>query len=110
MYEHPATQFVAGFIGTSNVIERDGRTFTVRPEKIRLLAETAPEGEPGVVRAVAYLGSATKFVVALDAGGELTVLQQNLETSSEDVHGMEGKRVRLSWRRDVEFAIDEEGT
>jgi putative spermidine/putrescine transport system ATP-binding protein len=110
MYEHPATQFVAGFIGTSNVIERDGRTFTVRPEKIRLLAETAPEGEPGVVRAVAYLGSATKFLVALDAGGELTVLQQNLETSSEDVHGMEGKRVRLSWRRDVEFAIDEEGT
>jgi len=110
MYEHPATQFVAGFIGTSNVIERDGRTFTVRPEKIRLLAETAPEGEPGVVWAVAYLGSATKFVVALDAGGELTVLQQNLETSSEDVHGMEGKRVRLSWRRDVEFAIDEEGT
>src|SRR6187200_221546 len=110
MYEHPATQFVAGFIGTSNVIERDGRTFTVRPEKIRLLAETAPAGEPGVVRAVAYLGSATKFVVALDAGGELTVLQQNLETLSEDVHGMEGKRVRLSWRRDVEFAIDEEGT
>ena len=110
MYEHPATEFVAGFIGTSNIIERDGRTFTVRPEKIRLLAETASEGEPGIVRAVAYLGSATKFVVALDAGGELTVLQQNLETSSEDVHGMEGKRVRLSWRRDVEFAIDEEGT
>jgi putative spermidine/putrescine transport system ATP-binding protein len=110
MYEHPATEFVAGFIGTSNVIERDGRTFTVRPEKIRLLAETAPEGEPGVVRAVAYLGSSTKFVVALDAGGELTVLQQNLETSSEDVHGMEGRRVRLSWRRDVEFAIEEEGT
>jgi putative spermidine/putrescine transport system ATP-binding protein len=110
MYEHPATEFVAGFIGTSNVIERDGRTFTVRPEKIRLLAETAPEGELGVVRAVAYLGSSTKFVVALDAGGELTVLQQNLETSSEDVHGMEGRRVRLSWRRDVEFAIEEEGT
>ena len=110
MYEHPATEFVAGFIGTSNVIERDGRTFTVRPEKIRLLPDTAPEGEPGVVRAVAYLGSSTKFVVALDAGGELTVLQQNLETSSEDVHGMEGRRVRLSWRRDVEFAIEEEGT
>ncbi|HEY7344612.1 MAG TPA: ABC transporter ATP-binding protein [Gaiella sp.] len=110
MYEHPATEFVAGFIGTSNVIERDGRTFTVRPEKIRLLPETASEGEPGVVRAVAYLGSATKFVVALDAGGELTVLQQNLETSSEDVHAMEGKHVRLSWRRDVEFAIEEEGT
>ena len=45
MYEHPGTAFVAGFIGTSNVIERDGRRFTVRPEKIRLLAQDAAEGE-----------------------------------------------------------------
>ena len=56
MYEHPATEFVAGFIGTSNIIERDGRTFTVRPEKIRLLPGDAEEGEPGVVRAAVYLG------------------------------------------------------
>jgi putative spermidine/putrescine transport system ATP-binding protein len=108
MYEHPATEFVAGFIGTSNIIERDGRTFTVRPEKIRLLPFEAGEGEPGTVRATAYLGPSTKFVVALDAGGELTVVQQNLETRSEDIHRMEGSRVRLQWRPDVEFAIEEE--
>ena len=106
----PATEFVAGFIGTSNIIERDGRTFTVRPEKIRLLPESAPEGEPGVVRPSSTSARSTKFVVALDAGGELTVVQQNLETSSEDVHGMESKRVRLRWSRDVEFVIEEEGT
>ncbi len=99
MYEHPATEFVAGFIGTSNILERDGRTFTVRPEKIRLLPGDAAEGEPGVVRATVYLGPATKFVVALDAGGELTVVQQNLETSGRRTSiEMEGKRVRLSWR------------
>jgi putative spermidine/putrescine transport system ATP-binding protein len=107
MYEHPATQFVAGFIGTSNVIERDGRTFTVRPEKIRLLPEEAAEGEPGIVRAAVYLGPATRFVVELDGGGELSVIQQNLETSSTDVHEMEGKRVRLAWRPAVEFVIKE---
>ena len=39
VYEHPATEFVAGFVGVSNMLERDGRRFTVRPEKIRLLAE-----------------------------------------------------------------------
>ena len=38
VYERPRTAFVAGFIGVSNLIERDGRTITVRPEKIRLLA------------------------------------------------------------------------
>ena len=110
MYEHPATTFVAGFIGTSNILERGGRTFTVRPEKIRLLPFEAGEGEPGTVRATAYLGPSTKFVVALDEGGELTVVQQNLETRSEDIDRMEGRRVRLQWRRDVEFAIEEERT
>jgi putative spermidine/putrescine transport system ATP-binding protein len=110
MYEHPATTFVAGFIGTSNILERGGRTFTVRPEKIRLLPFGAGEGEPGTVRATAYLGPSTKFVVALDEGGELTVVQQNLETRSEDIDRMEGRRVRLQWRPDVEFAIEEERT
>ena len=108
MYEHPATEFVAGFIGTSNIIKRDGRTFTVRPEKIRLLAGDGSEGEPGLIRAAVYLGPVTKFVVSLDGGGELTVLQQNLKTSSQDVREMERKRVRLAWSPDVEFVIEEE--
>jgi len=110
MYEHPATAFVAGFIGTSNILQRGGRAFTVRPEKIRLLPGDAGEGEPGRIRAAVYLGPVTKFVVALDGGGELTVVQQNLETSSRDVHEMEGRHVRLSWSKDVEFVIEEEGT
>jgi putative spermidine/putrescine transport system ATP-binding protein len=108
MYEHPATRFVAGFIGTSNIIDREGRTFTVRPEKIRVMPDSAPEGEPGVIRAAVYVGPFTKLVVALDRGGELTVVEQNLETSSSDVHEMEGRRVRLSWSPDVEFVVKEE--
>ena len=39
VYERPATEFVAGFVGVSNMLERNGRRFTVRPEKIRLLAD-----------------------------------------------------------------------
>jgi len=108
MYEHPRTTFVAGFIGTSNILERDGRTFTVRPEKIRLSADDSADGEPGTITAAVYLGPVTKFIVALDGGGELTVVQQNLETSSEDVREMERKRVRLRWSPDVEFVIEEE--
>src|SRR4029077_20016970 len=68
IYEHPANEFVAGFVGTSNIVERDGRRFTIRPEKIRLLAEheTAPTSdgelsELGAVREVVYLGSATRY-------------------------------------------------
>ncbi len=107
MYEHPQTEFVAGFIGTSNVLERDGRKFTVRPEKIRVLVGDGGEGEPGIVRAPVYLGAVTRYVVELDRGGELVALQQNLEVSSSDARAMQGKRVRLAWSPDVEFVIKE---
>jgi putative spermidine/putrescine transport system ATP-binding protein len=107
LYEHPATEFVAGFIGTSNVLERGDRRFTVRPEKIRVLPADATEGEPGVIRVAVYLGASTRYVVALDGGGDLVALQQNLEVSSSDVRAMEGRRVRLAWSPDVEFTIKE---
>ena len=46
VYEHPESEFIAGFVGVSNVIERDGRRYTVRPEKIHVLADgaTPPDG------------------------------------------------------------------
>jgi putative spermidine/putrescine transport system ATP-binding protein len=107
VYEHPSTAFVAGFVGTSNILRRNGRTFTVRPEKLRILPGDGAEGEPGTIRAAVYVGPVTRVIVDLDQGGELQAVQQNLETSSRDVHEMEGRRVRLAWRQDAEFEIRE---
>ena len=98
VYEHPATEFVAGFVGISNVLERGGRRFTVRPEKIQMHFDDAGVGERGVIRDVVYVGMFTRYIVELDSGGELTVVEQNLETSSVDVLESKGKRVRLEWR------------
>jgi putative spermidine/putrescine transport system ATP-binding protein len=106
VYERPATEFVAGFVGTSNILVRDGRRFTVRPEKIRLLEEDHGEGEPGRIRDVVYLGAATRYVVELDGGGELVALRQNLESSSAEALEQKGKRVRLTWRPEHTFAIN----
>lgn len=100
IYERPANEFVAGFVGTSNIIEQDGQRSTIRPEKIRML-DSAPSdvpGEPGVVREVVYLGSVTRYVVELDRGETLVVVRQNLETSAEAVLDERGRRVRLAWR------------
>ena len=44
VYEHPASEFIAGFVGVSNVIERDGRRITVRPEKIQVLPDGMAAG------------------------------------------------------------------
>ena len=110
VYEHPQTAFVAGFVGVSNILERAGRTITIRPEKIRMSDEGAGEGEPGAVREVVYVGMVTRFVVDLDAGGQLVVVRQNLETSSQEALSEQGKRVRLSWRPEHTYEIQKEGT
>ena len=110
VYERPQTEFVAGFVGVSNVLERDGRRFTIRPEKIRMSDESGGDGEAGTVREVVYVGMVTRFVVDLDAGGQLVVVRQNLETSSQEALSEQGKRVRLSWRPEHTYEIEKEGT
>ena len=82
LYERPDNEFVAGFVGVSNVIEREGERRTIRPEKIELLAAGAPNDglhtETGRVADVAYAGAVTRYTVALDAGGELQLVRQNV--------------------------------
>jgi putative spermidine/putrescine transport system ATP-binding protein len=112
VYEHPESEFIAGFVGVSNVIERDGRRYTVRPEKIHLLmsGESPQVGthvEQGTVRDVQYVGPITRYHVTLDRGGELQVLAQNLEEGSSEVLEARGRRVSLEWHPAQESVIDE---
>jgi putative spermidine/putrescine transport system ATP-binding protein len=114
VYERPETEFVAGFIGVSNILERDGKRFTVRPEKIAILetgdaADSGDTIESGVIREVVYVGMFTRYIVELDSGGELTVVKQNLESSSTDALESRGKRVRLEWRPEHTYDIDPGG-
>jgi len=112
VYERPATSFVAGFVGASNVLSGDAalaitgkqQSITVRPEKIRLGSlddRPSPDevSADGVVHDVVYVGAFTRYVVELDVGGELVVLQQNLTMSSMDVLQARGRHVRLFWNR-----------
>jgi putative spermidine/putrescine transport system ATP-binding protein len=114
VYEHPTTEFVAGFVGVSNLLERDGATISVRPEKIRILAEGEPEDagaqvERGTIREVVYAGMATRYIVELDAGGELTVVVQNLETTSAQALEARGRSVRLQWHPEHTLTLETEG-
>jgi putative spermidine/putrescine transport system ATP-binding protein len=109
VYEHPETEFVAGFVGVSNVLERDSRRISIRPEKIHMRDDGGGAGEPGVVHDVVYVGMVTRYIVDLDAGGRLVVVQQNLETSSQEALEARGKRVRLEWRPEHTYEIGKEG-
>jgi putative spermidine/putrescine transport system ATP-binding protein len=122
VYERPSTPFVAGFVGTSNLIKGEaaaaiiGRqgTFTVRPEKIHI---NQPADEPavddtsalGTIAKVVYLGPETRYLVDLDAGPQLVVDQQNLRTSSSEALALEGNRVRLTWKHVHNLELGTEG-
>ncbi len=113
IYEHPATSFVAGFVGTSNLVRGElanriiGRniTFSIRPEKIQLgdlNAEITSDSysTEGVVRDVVYLGLYTRYLVELADGGDLVVVEQNLKTTSMDALKIKGKQIRLHWKKE----------
>ena len=115
-YERPATPFVAGFLGKTNVLQGDAVAngtgtrlhlagaiwdgghcaigpvaVTIRPEKMRFAAADGPALD-GVIRARIFQGSHWLFQVETGAG-MLTMIRQN---AGEPVPG-EGERVRLTW-------------
>jgi putative spermidine/putrescine transport system ATP-binding protein len=110
VYEHPANEFVAAFVGISNLLERDGRRITIRPEKIRLLTDgeqpdPGDHAERGTVREVVYAGMITRYVVDLDEGGEVVVVRQN--TTGPLPAGDEGKPATVTWDPGATFAIQD---
>jgi putative spermidine/putrescine transport system ATP-binding protein len=111
VYEHPRSAFVAGFIGVSNLLERNGHRFTIRPEKVHVHepGQGVPAGhhaERGQITEVTYLGMVTRYLVELEGGGTLMAVAQNRETAAADVLQARGRQVQVSWREDQASAID----
>jgi spermidine/putrescine transport system ATP-binding protein len=144
IYERPATRFVAGFIGTSNIIEAavtgrvgeflqveaapgdrllvpaptdrsvspgDRLSFTVRPEKLRVVAESDVVADrlctvSGTVVDVVYQGVSTQLVIRTDAGATLVVFRQNSERVSDA--GVPGTRARIVWDPELNVVLANE--
>jgi putative spermidine/putrescine transport system ATP-binding protein len=107
LYERPASRFVADFVGISNFLDRDGRSFIVRPEKICLHAPGTPvplahRSEPATVRQASYVGVFTRFTLSLSDGTRLTVVEQNAQSSVQGPRLRPGDRVEAAWRFDAE--------
>jgi putative spermidine/putrescine transport system ATP-binding protein len=118
IYEHPATAFVAGFVGVSNVctgelarrLTGSAQPFAIRPEKITMTTVSEPVTEgwlcvTGRIRAVTYHGATTRYAVALDGGGELAVMQQNAGDGGHAEHA--AGAVRLTWSRHLNQPLAE---
>ena len=84
IYDHPASAFVATFVGSANVVDgallgaagEAGRRYAVRPERVQLLTPEAAAAAGGIklsgaLRDAQHLGADTRFSLSLDGGAPL---------------------------------------
>ncbi|MDA3630945.1 ABC transporter ATP-binding protein [Saccharopolyspora sp. WRP15-2] len=119
VYERPASPFVAGFVGTSNLLSGASAEavigsrgiYSIRPEKIRIDADReigAAPGETsatGTVTDAVYAGASVRYEVSLHAGARLSVVRPN--TGAGALEHPTGSEVRLVWRDEHSFCLTE---
>jgi spermidine/putrescine transport system ATP-binding protein len=133
LYEQPATEFVAGFLGLSNLIDatmrgrenghavyetHDGATVRarteregavrvgVRPEKLSIV-DRPPDGSNvlrGRVEVASFLGVSLQYLVRTPGGEELTVIEQNRTGASVGP----GDEIHLAWRPEHTLVVTKE--
>jgi ABC-type Fe3+/spermidine/putrescine transport system ATPase subunit len=109
LYERPATRFVAGFLGSCNVLSGDrfgehGRVLGVRPENVRLGAPAPGDVSlRGHIRASTYLGATVKHDVALEGGETVAALISSRDGSAVPAAG---EPATVTWRRSDSFVLD----
>jgi putative spermidine/putrescine transport system ATP-binding protein len=121
VYDRPETAFVAGFVGVSNVLSAEraavivgqAAAMALRPERIRFVFPGSTVGDDditatGQVRDVLYLGMYTRYLVELDAGGDLTVVEQNRD-SDQSAISPKGARVQLAFPRAALRPLEPDG-
>ena len=110
VYEYPQTEFVARFLGLSNILPAEiserltgrAQVVSIRPERVRLLDDAAAASDTDVVLAgtvaeVVYTGPTTRVLVDAEDGVRLIAETQNTHHPAADVRVERGDRVRVAW-------------
>ncbi len=109
VYEHPASEFVAGFVGISNLVRgADAQAIfgspmvvSVRPEKVAVDGPSRGRSVAGHVVEAAYIGSTTRYTVQLGTGGQLLADVQNTGAPQHQI----GAAVTLTWDPAHEYRV-----
>jgi putative spermidine/putrescine transport system ATP-binding protein len=112
IYDSPATAFVAGFVGTSNVLSADlsarllgsAQLHSLRPERIRVVLESVADTEISVEGKVAdlqYLGADCRIRTDLPDGSQLLAT-----VPSDGLVGVAiGGPIRLAWSHYAAYTV-----
>ena len=107
IYDKPASEFVASFIGDTNLIRRDGTTIAVRAERMEVARERRGPGTwlEGDLVATMVVGAAVQCVVRADDGQDLLIRKQRESGSGEAETLREGERVVVGWTGDAALIL-----
>ena len=109
IYDHPASPFVADFIGETNFIEQDGTMVAVRPERVQLrLGGGGGGGMAGEVVTTMVIGPAVQLLVRRDDGQEVLVRRQRGDGESPLEAVRAGERVHVEWPQDAALVLADE--
>jgi ABC-type Fe3+/spermidine/putrescine transport system ATPase subunit len=107
IYDRPATEWVAGFIGDTNFVRVDDRDVAVRPERVRVTRDG--EGLVGDVVATMIVGPVVQCVVRLDGGQEVLAREQRSRGRGGMEALAEGESVVVSWAPDEALDLEQGG-
>jgi ABC-type Fe3+/spermidine/putrescine transport system ATPase subunit len=107
IYDRPATEFVAAFVGDTNFVRVNGREVAIRPERVAVARDG--DGLPGRVLATMVIGPAVQCVVRLDDGQEVLVRQPRSAGGSGLESLEEGERAVVTWADDAALTLDTQG-
>ncbi|WP_058592604.1 ABC transporter ATP-binding protein [Leucobacter chromiiresistens] len=118
VYEFPRTEFVAKFLGVTNLLADataqrilgTGAAHSVRPERVRLVDPTAPLDAadvalPGTIVETVYAGAHTRYLVETDGGTRFISETQNTHTPRTTPSISRGDAVSLRFARDHAVAV-----
>ena len=104
VYERPVNAYVARFVGLSNILTRGGKTFMVRPEKLKLY-DTSPQSQSldmmaGEITDVVYVGMMTRYLIQTEGGDTITALDLNARASQSQPRFSPGQMVWVGYSPD----------
>jgi putative spermidine/putrescine transport system ATP-binding protein len=118
IYEYPASDFVADFVGDANIIDAElaarlngeNKPYSIRPERIHFHDQATGDGAlcvaEGKITDIHYHGASTRYTLTLEDGHSLFLVLQNTSemNSSADGNIQVGMSKRISWsEKDIRY-------
>lgn len=105
IYYHPRTSYVAGFVGSANILRENGKAYAVRTENVLMDQEPECVREAVVVER-SFAGGQLRILFRLKDGQEITASRSGIDAGTEL---LEGGSCRIGWKPEHAVEVVDDG-